>query len=99
MADVLCRPAGLALFHHRRNTRDISLGGMRILADENYFVDTRLDVDVVLPAGEPVRCWVQVVWIRELGPSSPARFELGLKFTDIAPSDIQRLASVLVPAG
>ena len=98
-ADVVCRPAGIPGMHHKRNTRDISLGGMRVYTDEDFRVGTRLDLDVMLPEGEPVRCWAKVVWRVELDGSAPARYDVGLKFFDMAESDVQRLASVLVPAG
>lgn len=84
--------------HHKRNTLDISLGGMRVLSDEHFSVGGRLDLDVLLPDGMPVRCWAEVVWVVELGADAPAKFDVGLKFTDMAPTDIQRLATVLVPA-
>ncbi len=98
-ADVICRTAGTNLFHHRRNTQDISLGGMRVLSDDSYTVGTRLDLDVLLPSGGSVRCWAEVVWLLELEAGAPAKFDVGLKFTDMVPSDIQRLAAVLVRAG
>lgn len=96
-ADVLCRPAGIGLFHHRRNTQDISLGGARVFSDEDLQVGSRLDLDVVLPDGSFVRGWAEVVWRIELGSGAPARYDVGLKFTDMDTSDVQRLASVLVP--
>jgi c-di-GMP-binding flagellar brake protein YcgR len=81
--------------HHRYNTRDISLGGMRVFADESIVVGSRLEVDVMLPDDSTVRCWAEVVWVDKLEPSAPARFDIGLRFTDMAEPDIQRLASVL----
>lgn len=95
----MCRPAGSQLFHHRRNTHDISLGGMRVYSDEDFPVGSRLDLDVLIADEAPVRCWVTVVWRTELGEGAPAKFDVGLKFTDLAESDIQRLAGVLVRAG
>jgi len=97
-ADIMCRSAGIDLFHHHRNTQDISLGGMRVYSDEDFPVGSRLDLDVLIPGGTPVRCWGTVVWRSELGAGAPARFDVGLMFTDMAESDIQRLAAVLVPA-
>jgi hypothetical protein len=94
----MCRPAGSDLFHHRRNTQDISLGGMRVYSDEDYPVGSRLDLDVLIADEAPVRCWATVVWRTELEAGGPAKFDVGLKFTDLAPSDIQRLAGVLVRA-
>ena len=96
-ADIVCRPAGGALFHHKRNTQDISLGGMRVYSDEDFEVGMRLDLDVLMPDHTSVRCWAIVVWRAQLEATAPARFDVGLKFTDMASSDIQRLAAVLVP--
>lgn len=98
-ADVLCRTAGTNLFHHKRNTQDISLGGMRVFSDERFGVGKKLDLDVLLPNGGSVRCWAEVVWLLELDGAAPARFDIGLKFTDMDPTDVQRLAAVLVRAG
>lgn len=92
---MFCRPAGIELFHHKRNTQDISLGGMRVFSDVQFDVGSKLDLDVLLPDGSWVRCWTEVVWTVELDGSALARFDLGLKFTDMAPSDIRRLATVL----
>lgn len=98
-ADILCRPAGSDLVHHKRNTQDISLGGVRVYSDDHFPVGSKLDLDVLLPDQASVRCWAEVVWLADLGPDAPARFDIGLRFTDMASDDIQRLASVLVPAG
>lgn len=95
-ADVVCRPAGVGLLHHRRNTQDISLGGMRVYSDEPFSVGSRLDLDVMLPDNTSVRCWAVVVWTTKLDGRGPAKFDVGLRFEDMAASDIQRLASVLV---
>jgi hypothetical protein len=71
---------------------------MRVFTDEDFPVGNRLDLDVLLPDGTSVRCWADVVWRVDLGPTGLARFDVGLKFRDMAPPDIQRLAAVLVPA-
>ena len=98
-ADVLCRPAHGSLFHHKRNTQDISLGGARVFSDDEYGLGTRLDLEVLLPDGSSVRCWAEVVWLTDLGPAAQARFDIGLKFTDMVPADVQRLSTVLVRSG
>ena len=94
-ADVLFRPAGVSVFHHKRNTQDISLGGARVFSDEEVEVGSRLEVDVLLPDGSAVRCWAEVVWNTQLEPAAEARFDVGLRFSDMAPADIQRLGTVL----
>lgn len=97
-APVFYRPAGLPFMHHRYNTRDISLGGMRVFSDESVAVGSRLEIDVMLPDDSAVRCWATVVWTDDLDFDAKARFEIGLRFTDMAEPDIQRLASVLGPS-
>lgn len=98
-ADVLYRPAGLSLVHHRRNTQDISLGGMRVFSDEPLRIGSRLDLEIQLADESVVRCWGEVVWLVQLADGSPAGFEVGMRFTDMEPRDIQRLATVLTSAG
>lgn len=98
-AEVLYRPAGLSLAHHRRSARDISLGGMRVFSDEDFRLGSRLDLEIQLADGSVVRCWSEVVWIVPLRNGSPASFDVGMKFTDMAQEDIQRLATVLSSAG
>ena len=97
-ADVICRPAGADLFHHRRNTRDLSLGGMRVYSDEEFAPGARLDLEVLLADGEPLRCWADVVWVTRLPDGAQATYDVGLRFTDMAEADIQRLAAVLTRA-
>lgn len=53
----------------------------------------------MLPDASSVQCWAEVVWVVELDGATPARYDVGLKFADMAPADIQRLSSVLAPAG
>ena len=86
-------------FHHSRQPKDVSLGGMRVYSDERLDVGRSLDVDVMLPHGDPVRLWATVVWVVELGQDGPARYDVGLKFSDMAEGDFQRLAGVLVRSG
>jgi hypothetical protein len=67
-----------------------------VFADDRFEIGSRLDLDVLLPDGTSLRCWGEVVWLVELEVGAPAYFDLGLKFTDMAEADIQRLAAVLV---
>lgn len=71
---------------------------MRVYTDEDFAIGSRLDLDVLLPDRSSVRCWAVVVWRAELGAGRPARFDVGLRFTDMAPLDVQRLATVLTPS-
>lgn len=98
-AEVICRPVGIPILHHRRNTKDISLGGMRVFSDQDFEVGQKLELTVLLHDGAELRCWAEVVWLLALDAGAPARFDVGLKFTDMDASDIQRLASAFVSAG
>ena len=68
---------------------------MRVYTDEAYGLGSKLDLDILLPGGGAVRCWAEVVWVLEPPGGQPAKFDLGLKFTDMEPADIQRLSAVL----
>lgn len=69
---------------------------MRVYTDESFSPGSKLELDVLLPDGGMVRVWTQVVWQLALEAGAPARYDVGLKFLDMAPADVQRLASVLV---
>jgi len=96
-APVYCRPVGLKIFE-RKPTVDISLGGARIYSDDEMKKGARLEVELFLPDGTSVTCRVEVVWIEALAPGAPARFDVGLKFTDISAQDRERLSSILEEA-
>lgn len=70
---------------------------MRVHSDDRFRVGDRLDIDVLAPDGDPVRCWGIVVWVTELPADDPARFDIGLRFTDMSEPDLQRLARLLGP--
>jgi c-di-GMP-binding flagellar brake protein YcgR len=100
-APVYCRPAGIALkFMQPKQQRplDISLGGMRIYADEPVKKGTKLELELFLPDQTTVTCRVEVVWIDVLPAGSPAKHDVGLKFIDIKEGDRARLAQVLEEA-
>lgn len=96
-APVFCRPVGitLRLLAERSRATDISLGGMRIYADEAPKKGTRLEIEMFLPEGASVTCKVEVVWIDELPAATPARYDVGLRFVDIRDDDRKRLGAVL----
>jgi hypothetical protein len=95
-APVFCRPLGKPLFG-RRKAIDISLGGVRLYADEAPNPGERLELELFLPDHSELTCRVEVVWVEPLGMGAPARFDVGVKFVGISPVDEQRLASVLAP--
>jgi PilZ domain len=91
---VFCRPIGKPLFGRRRAT-DVSLGGLRLYADEPAQVGDRLALELFLPDDRQVECRVEVVWVEELPAGSPARFDVGLKYIEIDPEIRALLLTVL----
>jgi hypothetical protein len=95
-APVFCRPAGRPIFR-RRKAVDVSLGGLRLYADDAPARGDRLQLELFLPDESELLCIVEVVWIDELPEGSPARFDVGAKFVALDDADRERLAQVLKP--
>ena len=92
-APIFCRPTGMRL-HRGGETQDIGLGGARVFADEAVRPGTPLELELLLPEGSIV-CKAVVAWIEPLPAGAPARFDIGLRFTEVSDGDQARLASVL----
>ena len=93
-APVFCRPLGQPLFG-RRKAVDVSLGGLRVYADDPPMAGDRLELELFLPDQTEVVCAVEVVWVEELPEGSRARYDVGVKFVSISAADRERLSSVL----
>src|SRR5688500_13550802 len=96
-APVYCRPVGFRLFAGRQKAVDISLGGVRIFSDDDVKKGTRLELELFLPDTSSVVCKVEVVWVDPLPEGAPAKFDVGLKFLEIAGGDKDKLSLVLDP--
>lgn len=96
-APVLCRPLGATLVDDegKRKVQDISLGGLCVYTDDNHKIGEHLELELFLPSGETVTLDTQICWIDKLGPSDPAKFEIGLQYTDVAAEDLAKLEAVL----
>ena len=93
-APVFCRPLGRPLFARLR-TRDISLGGARLYSDDSHRTGDRLELELFLPDQSEIACRAEVVWIDDLPEGAPARYDVGVRFIEIAPQDRERLGQVL----
>jgi len=71
---------------------------MCIYTDDEIKHGKRLELELFLPDGTTVTCQVEVAWVDALAAGAAARYDVGLRLTDIDPRDRQRLASVLEPA-
>lgn len=101
-APVYCRPLGRALAGAKDTPKlkaqDISLGGVRVYTDDRHVPGDRLELELWLPDGESMMLDTTVVWVDALEHAEPARFEVGLKFVDVAEGDLKRLEAVLKEA-
>jgi len=101
-APVYCRPLGRAISASQEVPRlevgDVSLGGIRVYTDDRHAVGDRLELELWLPDGEGITLDTTVVWVDTLPSADPARYEVGLKFQDVAANDLQRLEAVLKEA-
>jgi hypothetical protein len=96
-APVYCRPAGVGLLEGRRETVDISLGGVRVFSDDKYTLGSLVKMEFFVVDGPAVTYTAQVVWLGKLPPGAPAKFDVGLKFVDLRPDALAFLKSVLGP--
>jgi hypothetical protein len=101
-APVFCRPLGRAMGASQEtepfNVQDISLGGVRVYTDDRHADGDHLELELWLPDGEGITLDTVVVWVETLAADAPARFEVGLRFLDVAKQDLERLESVLKDA-
>jgi hypothetical protein len=93
---VYCRPAGVKLLEKRAPV-DVSMGGVRIYSDQPFKVGESLKLEFFLGGEEPFTYSAEVVWIVPLEKGAPAKFDVGLKFTQLDPSAMRRLVQVLGP--
>jgi c-di-GMP-binding flagellar brake protein YcgR len=94
-APILIRPIGPLAQTQSRQVGDISLGGLRAFSDEKHKPGRRLELELFLPDGGSVTVVAEVVWVQALPAGSPARFDVGLRYVDVDPKDLQRIAQVL----
>ncbi|MBL8958180.1 MAG: PilZ domain-containing protein [Myxococcaceae bacterium] len=101
-APVYCRPLGRSMSASQELPRldvgDISMGGIRVYTDDKHKTGDRLELELFLPDGESITLDTTVVWVDELASGTPASFELGLKFQDVAEADRAKLEAVLKEA-
>ncbi len=80
-----------------RSAVDVSLGGVRVYSDESHRVGQQLGMELLLPDGTCVTFTAQVMWVETLPKGSPARYDVGLQFVNLADDVRSRIVSVLDP--
>lgn len=94
-APILIRPVSALTSRVRQRVNDISLGGLRAYSDEDQKPGTRLELELLLSDETSATVLAEVVWVTSLPEGAPARFDVGLRFVDARPEDLQRIARML----
>ena len=94
-APVLIRPVSPLARRVKPIVSDLSAGGLRAYSDEEQKPGTRLELELLLPDGASATILAEVVWIMALPEGAPARYDVGLRFVDVRPDDLERIARVL----
>jgi c-di-GMP-binding flagellar brake protein YcgR len=76
---------------------DISLGGVRIYSHKKLAIGSEISLEIFRPDGPPAAYRAQVMWVAELAEGAPARFDIGLRFTEIDPDSLKFLMRVIDP--
>ncbi len=94
-APIFIRPMGPLARSLTREIGDISLGGLRAYSDDQRRPGERLELELLLPDGGSATLIAEVVWVQILPEGSAARFDVGLRYLELDPRDLQRIAQVL----
>jgi hypothetical protein len=94
-APVFIRPVGPLSRMRAHQVSNISLGGLRAFSDDKHKTGERLELELFLPDKSTVTVVAEVVWVQQLPDGSPARFDVGLRYVDVGPEELERLAQVL----
>lgn len=101
-ADVLARPVGPlgrgARLADPQRVGDISGGGLRVYSDRICAPGERLEMEVLFRDGASATVTAEVVWVENLPPNAPARHDVGLRYVEVRPADLERIRAVLGPA-
>ena len=95
-APVYYRPARST--KPKRQTANISLGGMCIYSNKPLNKGKLLEIELILPKGHSAAAKARVVWIKTLPPGSKALDTVGLQFIHMSAKDVNELKSILEKA-
>ncbi len=92
---VLIRPVSPLARRVKPMVSDVSVSGLRAYSDEEQRPGTRLELELLLQDGASATVLAEVVWVLPLAEGAPARFDVGLRFVDVLPEDLERIARLL----
>jgi Tfp pilus assembly protein PilZ len=78
---------------------DISFGGIRVYSDDRYNPGKLLFLELFFPDGASATLTAEVVWVQELPSGFGSRFDIGLRFVNLPPTDVERINKVLTDWG
>jgi len=76
-------------------TVNMSLGGARVYSDDKLKLGKKFHLELLAGPDSTVQVLARVVWIDELGPGGPARYDVGFEFLDVPEEMMSRLAGIL----
>jgi c-di-GMP-binding flagellar brake protein YcgR len=94
-APILIRPVSALAYRAKQKVNDISLGGLRAYSDEEQKPGRRLELELFFSDETSATVLAEVVWVIPLAEGAPARFDVGLRFVDANPEDLERIARML----
>ena len=94
---VSVRPPGEEAPDGWMRTRDVSAGGMRLLSDTALGKGDHFELEILLPDGSWMLVTTKVAWSVKLDVGSTAEYEVGLRFVDLTPADLERMKPLLPP--
>ncbi len=97
-APILVRPVGPLAYRLPRNVDDSKVGGLRAYSDDRHEPGERLELEAFFSDGGSATLIAEVAWVEELPDGAPARFDVGLRYVEVSPEDLGRIARVLADA-
>lgn len=92
---ILVRPVSPLARLVRYQVQDLGLGGLRCYSDEEHSPGKRLEIEIAFPEGGSAVALVEVAWVETLPEGSPALHNVGLRFVDATPEDMERIAALM----
>lgn len=82
-------------------SRDISGGGVRLWVMDPLEAGELVELEITLPnlVGQPILAKGEIVWSRAESDSTKTQREIGVKFLDIQPEDLNRLFHYVYSVG